>query len=62
LRLEASKKINHSSKLKELQQKVRTLMSIKRYEDAELLQKQCQMMEAQEAETANEALEEQIER
>ena len=37
-------------------------MSIKRYEDAEVLQKECEDLEREEAQLANEALEEQIER
>ena len=45
-----------------MQAKVKTLMSIKRYEDAEILQKQCEMMEQQEIELAQEALDEQIEK
>ena len=62
LRLDASKKVNHSSSLKTMQQKVKTLMSIKRYEEAELLQKQCEALERDESELAGEALEEKIER
>jgi hypothetical protein len=37
-------------------------MSIKRYEDAEVLQKTCEDMEREEAEIAGEVLEDQIEK
>ena len=37
LRHEASKKVNHTAQLKTMQAKVRALMSVKRYEEAEIL-------------------------
>ena len=62
LRAEASQKTTHSRRLMELKDKTRKLMFSKRYEEAELLQLQCQQMEQEEAETAQESLEENIEK
>ena len=46
----------------ELKDKTRKLMFSKRYEEAELLQLQSQQMEQEEADTAQEILEENIEK
>ena len=62
LRAEASQKTTHSRKLMEMKDKVRKLTFSKRYEEAEILCMQCQQLEQEEAETANEILEENIER
>ena len=62
LREEASQKTTHSRKLMELKDKTRKLTFSKRYEEAELLQLQCQQMEQEEAEQAQEILEENIEK
>ena len=62
LRAEASQKTTHSRKLMELKDKTRKLMYSKRYEEAELLQLQCNQMEQEEAEAAQEILEENIEK
>ena len=45
-----------------MKDKVRKLTFSKRYEEAEILCMQCQQLEQEEAETANEILEENIER
>ena len=62
LRAEASQKTTHSRKLMEMKDKVRKLTFSKRYEEAEILCMQCSQLEQEEAETANEILEENIER
>ena len=62
LRAEASQKTTHSRKLMELKDKTKKLTFSKRYEEAELLQLQCQQMEQEEADAAQEALEENIEK
>ena len=49
LRAEASQKTLHSRKLMELKDKTQKLTFSKRYEEAELLQMQCQQMEQEEA-------------
>ena len=46
----------------EMKDKVRKLTFSKRYEEAEILCMQCQQLEQEEAEIANETLEENIER
>jgi len=46
----------------ELKDKTRKLMYSKRYEEAELLQLQCNQMEQEEADAAQEILEETIEK
>ncbi len=62
MRAEASQKTTHSRKLMELKDKVKKLTFSKRYEEAELLQVQCQQMEQEEAEQAQETLEFNIEK
>jgi len=62
IRAEASQKTTHSRKLMELKDKTRKLMYSKRYEEAELLQLTCNQMEQEEAESAQEILEENIEK
>jgi len=62
LRAEASQKTTHSRKLMENKDKTKKLTFSKRYEEAELLQLQCQQMEQEEAEIAQETLEENIEK
>lgn len=62
LRAEASTKVQHSRQLMEIKDKVRKLTFSKRYEEAELLHLQAQQMEKEEADLANDKLEEEIEK
>ena len=62
MRAEASQKTTHSRKLMELKDKTRKLTFSKRYEEAELLQLTCQKMEQDEADIAQETLEDNIEK
>lgn len=62
MRAEASQKTTHSRKLMELKDKTRKLTFSKRYEEAELLQLTCQKMEQDEADVAQETLEDNIEK
>jgi len=62
MRAEASQKVQHSRKLMELKDKTRKLTFSKRYEEAELLQLTCQQMETDEADIAQETLEDNIEK
>jgi len=62
LRAEHGNKIQHSRKLMELKDKVRKLTFSKRYEEAEILFLQTKDMERDEGETANDQLEELIEK